>query len=195
MIKALEKDRNRRYETANTFAADVQCYLNDQPVQARPPSSVYWLRKFARRHKATVISTALVGLAILLGAAASFWKYLDEQEARLEADTLRGLAEHNANEAQRQTTKAMEAKQEAVRQRNAVYQNLYYADMRLGLPDWNAGNLDRLTAKLRGHTPGKGSLRRTCTGWEWYYLLTLCHLDRADVSCKSERGRSSGVEP
>src|SRR5215831_13369169 len=51
VMKALEKDRNRRYETANGFAADVQRYLHDEPVQACPPSVVYRIRKFARKHK------------------------------------------------------------------------------------------------------------------------------------------------
>ena len=50
-MKALEKDRNRRYETASAFAADVQRYLNDEPVQACPPSAWYRFRKFARRNR------------------------------------------------------------------------------------------------------------------------------------------------
>ena len=51
VMKALEKDRNRRYETANGFAADVQRYLADEPVQACPPSAGYRFRKFARRNQ------------------------------------------------------------------------------------------------------------------------------------------------
>src|SRR5438132_11080754 len=51
VMKTLEKDRNRRYETANGFAADVQRYLNDEPVQACPPSALYRFRKLARRNK------------------------------------------------------------------------------------------------------------------------------------------------
>src|SRR4029077_14470735 len=51
VMKTLEKDRNRRYETASAFAADVQRYLKDDPVQASPPSALYRFRKFARRHK------------------------------------------------------------------------------------------------------------------------------------------------
>ena len=50
-MKALEKDRNRRYETANGFAADIQRYLADEPVVARPPSRAYRLRKFVRRNR------------------------------------------------------------------------------------------------------------------------------------------------
>ena len=56
VMKTLEKDRNRRYETANGFAADVQRYLNDEPVQACPPSAGYRLRKFARRNKGPVLA-------------------------------------------------------------------------------------------------------------------------------------------
>src|SRR5439155_19638722 len=51
VMKSLEKDRNRRYETANALAADVQRYLADEPVQACPPSAGYRLRKFVRRNK------------------------------------------------------------------------------------------------------------------------------------------------
>src|SRR5213075_2713361 len=71
--KALEKDRNRRYETANDFASDVKRYLEDEPVQACPPSATYRFRKFARRNKApiaaaaacvAVLVTAVVGLSV-----------------------------------------------------------------------------------------------------------------------------------
>src|SRR5258705_4480590 len=51
VMKALEKDRGRRYETANGFAMDVQRYLADEPVQACPPSAAYRLRKLARRNR------------------------------------------------------------------------------------------------------------------------------------------------
>src|SRR5260370_15376990 len=51
VMKCLEKDRNRRYDTANSLAADVQRYLNDEPVQACPPSAWYRFRKFGRRNK------------------------------------------------------------------------------------------------------------------------------------------------
>ena len=51
VMKALEKDRNRRYETANGLAADIQRYLDDEPVQACPPSAMYRFRKFARRQQ------------------------------------------------------------------------------------------------------------------------------------------------
>src|ERR671935_1197332 len=56
VMKALEKDRNRRYETANGFAADVQRYLADEPVLAGPPTAAYRVRKFVRRHRTAVVT-------------------------------------------------------------------------------------------------------------------------------------------
>src|SRR5947209_11412530 len=60
VMKTLEKDRNRRYETANGFAADVQRYLNDETVEACPPSAGYRFRKFARRNRAALVTTAVI---------------------------------------------------------------------------------------------------------------------------------------
>ncbi len=78
VMKALEKDRNRRYETANGFAMDVQRYLADEPVQAGPPSAWYRLRKFARRNR-TVLATASVVAASLVAVAVLSVLYADRQ--------------------------------------------------------------------------------------------------------------------
>ena len=67
--EGLEKDRNRRYETASGLAADVQRYLNDEPVQACPPSAWYRFRKFARRNKRAVVTATAAGLVVLAAVA------------------------------------------------------------------------------------------------------------------------------
>jgi hypothetical protein len=72
-MKALEKDRNRRYETANGFAMDVQRYLADEPVLACPPSAAYRLRKFVRRHQAGIMTTAALLLVVLLAGGGIGW--------------------------------------------------------------------------------------------------------------------------
>ena len=69
VLKAMEKDRGRRYETASKFAEDVQHYLNDEAVVACPPSAGYRLRKFLRRNKAALLATMLVGCALLVAVA------------------------------------------------------------------------------------------------------------------------------
>src|SRR5262249_30057244 len=65
VMKALEKDRNRRYETANGFAMDVQRYLADEPVLACPPSAGYRLKKFARRNKSALVTAGLLSAMLL----------------------------------------------------------------------------------------------------------------------------------
>jgi len=74
VMKALEKDRNRRYETANGFAQDIQRYLSDEAVLACPPSADYRFRKFARKHKALLATTALVSAALVLGLIGTTWQ-------------------------------------------------------------------------------------------------------------------------
>jgi eukaryotic-like serine/threonine-protein kinase len=77
VMKALEKDRNRRYETAGAFAADVQRYLADEPVLACPPSAGYRLRKFARRNKAALAVTGLVLAFLILMSSGLGWVVRD----------------------------------------------------------------------------------------------------------------------
>jgi len=77
VMKALEKDRSRRYETANGFAADLQRYLDDEPVQASPPSAWYRFRKFARRKKTALAMAACVLLALAGIAGGLGWAVRD----------------------------------------------------------------------------------------------------------------------
>src|SRR4029077_3818205 len=78
VMKALEKDRTRRYETANGLARDVERYLTDEPVVARPPSNLYRFQKMARRHKLAFAAGATVLLALVAGLAVSTWFYIQE---------------------------------------------------------------------------------------------------------------------
>src|SRR3989442_15353351 len=86
VMKCLEKDRNRRYETASGFAADVQRYLNDEPVQACPPSTWYRFRKFARRNKRALATAALLGVMLLVAVGAVVASALWAAKARLEVE-------------------------------------------------------------------------------------------------------------
>jgi tetratricopeptide (TPR) repeat protein len=70
VMKCLEKDRSRRYETASSLAQDIERYLADEPVQACPPSSFYRFRKFARRNKAALATGTVVALALSVAVAA-----------------------------------------------------------------------------------------------------------------------------
>ncbi len=80
-MKALEKDRARRYETANAFQLDVQRYLKEEPVRARPPTTTYRARKFVRRHKTGVAAAAAVVAALVLGLISATVGMLRAREA------------------------------------------------------------------------------------------------------------------
>jgi serine/threonine protein kinase len=117
VMKALEKDRNRRYETASGFAADLQRYLADEPVQACPPSVGYRFRKFARRNKAALVTTSLVAGALLASVAV------------LAISNVRITQERNQKvEALRQKEQAFRRKDEALKeaseQRQLAMENL-----------------------------------------------------------------------
>jgi serine/threonine protein kinase/tetratricopeptide (TPR) repeat protein len=113
VMKCLDKDRARRYETAHGLARDVQRHLDDQPVLASPPSALYALRKFARRNKALLATSTAVAAALLLGTALATYGFVDARKGRREAvesrdqaDQQRALAQTNAQRAQREAAKA-----------------------------------------------------------------------------------------
>jgi len=81
VMKALEKNRTRRYESASALAADVERYLGDEPVQACPPSIQYRLSKFVRRHRSRVLSTGLIGCGALV-LAVVYWQGELERQGR-----------------------------------------------------------------------------------------------------------------
>jgi len=83
VMKCLEKDRTRRYETANGLAADIDRHLNDEPVAAGPPTAAYKLRKFVMRNRGQVIAAGGVLVALLIGVIAFAWQ---AEEARLQRD-------------------------------------------------------------------------------------------------------------
>ncbi len=86
VMKALEKDRNRRYDTANGFARDIQRYLADEVVEARPPSRGYRLKKFVKRNKGQVIAASLVFFALLAGMAGTTFGMIRAEKRRQEAE-------------------------------------------------------------------------------------------------------------
>jgi serine/threonine protein kinase len=106
VMKAIEKDRSRRYETAAALAADVQRFLNEEPIEARPPSHLYRVRKYARRHKVTISTVAIVVAAMICGTGISIW-----QAAR---------AKNESRKKERALADAVQARQEADEARKQV---------------------------------------------------------------------------
>ena len=93
VMKTLEKDRRRRYETVNALAMDIRRYLNDEPVLACPPSRIYRLQKLASRNKVVFASALIVLLTLLAGLGVSTRFYFKERNGRIEQERLRQMAE------------------------------------------------------------------------------------------------------
>jgi WD40 repeat protein/tetratricopeptide (TPR) repeat protein len=156
VMKALEKDRNRRYQSANGLALDLQRYLHDEPVQACPPSAWYRFRKFARRHKAALGMATAGGLLVLLALV---------QLAI--SNVLIGHEQQETAKALAAETQAREGLQKALeRERRSLYfQRIARADL-----EWWNNNVGRAD-QILDDCPDE------YRHWEWRYLKRLCHTD------------------
>ena len=113
VMKALEKDRNRRYETANGLAADLRHYLDDEPVQACPPTAAYRLSKFAKKYR-TAMAMASAFVAVLMAASViSVWQAVRATRARAEAVLAYAAEIQQRHEAQDQRDRALRAESDA----------------------------------------------------------------------------------
>jgi serine/threonine protein kinase len=109
VMKCLEKDRNRRYETANGLAFDILRHVNNEPVNARPPSQLYRFQKMVRRNKLVFAATGAVALSLIAGLGFSTWSFLREREALSGEQRLRIQAESAVKAAQASERRAIAA--------------------------------------------------------------------------------------
>jgi serine/threonine protein kinase/tetratricopeptide (TPR) repeat protein len=122
-MKALEKDRTRRYETANGLARDIQRYLADEVVEARPPSTAYRLRKFARKYRAALTTAVALALLLVAGITASTWLAVRATRAEAaardaqQAEAERAEGERRANAGLAATNAELAAEQAKVQAR------------------------------------------------------------------------------
>jgi WD40 repeat protein/serine/threonine protein kinase len=187
VMKALEKDRNRRYDTANSFAVDVQRYLNDETVQACPPSAGYRFRKFAWRNKwafVTASAAAMVVLLALIGLAVSNVLISQEKDKKVAAlnqaeineaaaITQKILAQENAAKADAQRQIAVEQGRLAKEAELAARRRLYDSHMNLAYESWKKGQTARVPVLLETHRPQTG--QEDLRSFEWYFLWQLYH--------------------
>ena len=108
VLKCLEKDRTRRYETVSALADDVERYLGSEPVLARAPSAAYRFAKFARRYRAQLVAATAVFVALVGGLGFSIYFWLDATEQATEAKRQAGIADEERQEARRQEGIAQE---------------------------------------------------------------------------------------
>jgi eukaryotic-like serine/threonine-protein kinase len=166
VMKCLEKDRSRRYETANGLAHDLERYLADEPVEACPPSSTYRLRKMAGKYKKVLATAAAFIVLLMVGAVISTLLAVWATSAEREANRQRMASDVASKE-------ALGAKAEADRQRDQVSLTAYASGMGLAQRAWEENNVVR-ARELLEEVP-KEAAGRKLRGFEWYYLSRLCH--------------------
>ena len=166
VMKALEKQRTRRYQTVQGLVQDIERHLNHEPVQAAAPSTIYRLGKFVRRHRTAMAFAVALGGILLAGATVSTWQAVRatkaERLARVRADS-ETLARA---EAEKQQLRAEQAAEEYRRL-------LYAADMQLCSEAAAQANLPVLRELLQRHVPQNG--QEDLRGFEWYCLWRLGH--------------------
>ncbi len=163
VMRCLEKDRSRRYESASALALDLQRHLRDQPILARPPSAFYLGQKLFRRHRAAMTAALIAAVVVVVGGAFSAWQAVRATRAEREQGRLRSVEKDLLHRA--------EEKGQLARRR------AYAADMNLAQQAVASDNLGLAKRLLDRHRPGgdETDLR----GWEWRYLWQLTRSEAA----------------
>jgi len=174
VMKCLEKDRTRRYETSNALAMDVQRHLGNEPVIARPPSAAYRFQKLVRRNKLAFAAAGAIATALVLGVIASIWQAVratraehEQSRLRQDADALRQRAEDGER---------------------AALRRAYASDMNLAQQALALNNLGRAQELLQRYRPLPSTTNSQSSthlrGWEWRYLWQQCHSDALFTLCQ-----------
>ncbi len=171
VMKALEKDRTRRYATASELARDVQRFIDGDTVSARPPSTFYRLQKFTRRHRGVITAVTIIALMLIAGVTVSTWLAVRATSAEHKAVASERLEAGLRRKAERQQARA---EQESA----AARLSEYVADINLAQQSLTpaAANYGRAVQLLNKHLPrpGEADLR----GFEWHYLWQMAQGDK-----------------
>jgi WD40 repeat protein/serine/threonine protein kinase len=203
VMKCLEKDRTRRYDTATGLAADLKRHLNNEPVVARPPSTAYRIQKAVRRNKISFAAGTIVFGALLLGIIATTWQSVRATHAKREALVAQSQAvaaqagesiqrqKAEANEQQAVAAQANETKlrEQAEAEELAARQKAYASDMKLAQSALAENNLGRAQELLNRQRPQAG--QKDLRGWEWRYLWQYCQSDALYELCQKTDSISS----
>jgi eukaryotic-like serine/threonine-protein kinase len=172
VMKCLEKDRSRRYATANGLALDIKRHLGHEPVDARPPSAGYLFQKAIRRNKLAYGAATAVLAALVSGTVTSTWQLLQTRKAQRETEAAR----HNE---QRLLRLAQASEKNAQAQALSARRTAYSSDMNAIGQALKENNLRRARELLNRQRPkpDEPDLR----DWEWRYLWSQARADAHEV--------------
>jgi WD40 repeat protein/serine/threonine protein kinase len=189
VMQCLEKDRTRRYETANGLVADIRRHLNHEPVVARPPSQIYRFQKLVRRNKLACAASLAVAAALLLGIFVSTWQAVRATQAKQEAlaaqaneSVQRHVAEVSEQEAIAAKDSETRLREQAEAAELAARQRAYGSDMNVAGQAVSENNLGRAIDLLNRQLPPTG--QKDLRGWEWRYLWQQTRSDAKFTLCQ-----------
>jgi tetratricopeptide (TPR) repeat protein len=166
VMKALEKDRGRRYETASGFARDIERYLADEPVEACPPSAGYRLRKFARKNNKALATAGAFVLLLAAAAAVSTWQAIRATQAESKARQAQALAEGRFDLAKQAVDKYLNEITEDPELKNANFEPLRKRLLETALPFYK---------KLAEEAVGEPQ-REAARGWAYQRLGNIRYI-------------------
>jgi serine/threonine protein kinase/WD40 repeat protein len=184
VMKALDKDRNRRFESANNLAADVERFLKDEPVQACPPTLAYRFRKWARKNRVAFTTGSAIASALLVGLALTSWQAVRATSARRETVAEQGRTQTALDDALRigkeldarlldiQTANAQIRREQAQRRADQ-----YAWDMQMLPLTWEDNNAREARQMLERQIPKPGEI--DLRHFEWHYLNRQTHPEHA----------------
>jgi WD40 repeat protein len=173
VMKALDKDRTRRYETASGFAKDVQRYLQGDAVEACPPTFRYRLTKAYRQHRAAVLVGSAFAAVLLLATSVSIIFGLHASRAKIVAQAAEQDVVVQRDEALQQRKLAELERDNARAARAELRRSHYLAAMSLIPAAWKTDNLGRILELLDEQRPQPGD-QEDIRGFEWHYWDRLC---------------------
>ena len=189
VMKCLEKDRTRRYDTANGLAMDIKRHLNNEPVLARPPSRLYEFQKTVRRHKFGFAAAAALITVLAIGVLISTWQAAQATRAKREALAAEAQATTQREKAEASEQKAIAAqanetilREQAQAEELAARRRAYASDMNVAKQQLDGNNLGRALDLLNRQRPQPG--QKDLRGWEWRYLWQQTRSDALFTLCQ-----------
>jgi WD40 repeat protein len=182
VMKCLEKDRTRRYETANGLAFDLKRHMSNEPVLARPPSAAYKFQKAFRRNKLVFVAGTAVVIALIAGLSLAAVGLRQAVTERNSAVAARAGEESQRRQAQQAQANEAQLRHEAEAQELAARRRAYASDMNLAQQSIPLNNFGRAQELLNRHRPATKS-EVDLRGWEWRYLWQSCQSDSLFTLC------------
>jgi WD40 repeat protein len=180
VMKCLEKDRTRRYDTANGLAADLKRHLANEPVVARPASTAYRLQKAWRRNKLAYTAGIAVFLALAIGFTLAATGWFQARTQRDAAVLARAGEERQRIQAQANEVRAVQQRQSAELAREETRRRSYAAEISAAFQALDENNLGRAIDLLNRQRP-KSKEEEDLRGFEWRLLWQLCQSDEKET--------------